>query len=168
MKKFLLATAAIFVMAIVFVSCSSNSPKASADKFLTSFWHMDYEAAKTVATEDAKKQLDMMQQISAMIPDSAKQQAKKIKIDIKDVKEEGDNATVTYTVSNEEHKADDAGMQTLKMVKQNGKWLAAWSKNDMGGGANSEPAPVTNEAPIMDTTAPGIETAPMDTTSVQP
>src|ERR1044071_3726692 len=90
MKKLLLSLAATFVLAIAITSCNTNSPKAAADKFLTSLYHMEYDKAKEVATEDTKKMLDMMAQFSSMMPDSTKENAKKIKVDIKDVKEEGD------------------------------------------------------------------------------
>lgn len=163
MKKILLSLTAVFVMALTMVSCSSNSPKAAAEKWLNSFYHLDYEAAKSVSTEATKQQLDMMGQLMGMMPDSAKEQAKKIKIEVKDVKEEGDKATVTYTMTDEKGTAAP-GTQTLNMQKENGKWLAAWNKQDqMGGGSNgmentTEPVtPPTNDtmmAPPAEGTAP--------------
>src|SRR5687767_1104197 len=124
MKKVLLSVAAMFVMALTIISCNSNSPKASADTFLNSLYHMDYAKAKTVSTEDTKKLLDMMEQFSSVLPDSSKASAKKIKVDIKDIKEEGDKATVTYVTS------ENPNDQKLDMVKENGKWLVKWSKQD--------------------------------------
>ena len=112
MKKVLLSLAAIMVFTIGMVSCNSNSPKASADKFLTGLLHYDYEAAKSVSTEETKKMIDLMAQFSAMMPDSIKQAAKKVKVNIKDAKEEGDNATVTYTTS------DDPQEKKLNLVKK--------------------------------------------------
>jgi hypothetical protein len=126
---------------------------------------MDYEAAKTVSTEETKKMLDMMAQFSSMVPDSAKETAKKIKVDIKEAKEEGDKATVTYTTS------EDPSEKKLNMVKQNGKWLVQWSKQDtMGSESNTGE---TTEAPTGEandsTMAPadGTETSEpsVDTTS---
>ena len=66
MKKILLSLAAVFVLAVAVTSCSSNSPKAAADKFLTNLYHMNYKEAKEVATEDTKKMLEMMESFSAM------------------------------------------------------------------------------------------------------
>lgn len=155
MKKLLLSLAATFVFALVLTSCNTNSPKAAADKFLTNLYHMDYEAAKEVATEDTKKMLDMMSQFSSMMPDSTKQNAKKIKVDIKDVKEEGDKATVIYTTS------ESAGDQKIDLVKQNGKWLVQYSKQDTGGEEmNDQPM---EEPGMTDTTA-----VPMDGTNTTP
>jgi ABC-type oligopeptide transport system substrate-binding subunit len=173
MKKFLLAAATLLVGAFALTSCSSGSPKASADKFLTSFYHMDYEDAKKYATDETKKQLDMMNQLSGMMGDTAKQQAKKTKVDIKDVKEEGDNATVTYTLSNGQQTAP--GTMTLKMIKKSGKWLASWTKQDMmGGGAAGGEAPAGQpmdngagmgaDTSMMNGTAPADGTV-VDTTS---
>lgn len=144
MKKLLLSLAATFVLAIALTSCNTNSPKAAADKFLTNLYHMDYEGAKEVATEDTKKMLDMMAQFSSMMPDSTKENAKKIKVDIKDVKEDGDKATVIYTTS------ESTGEQKIDLVKQNGKWLVQYNKQDTGGDMTDQPA----EEPVMtDTTA---------------
>lgn len=140
MKKALLSIAAICLLAISITSCSNNSPKASADKFLTSLYHMEYAKAKEVATDDTKKLLDMMEQFSSVLPDSSKQSAKKIKVDIKDVKEEGDKATVTYVTS------ESPNEQKLDMIKQNGKWLVQWSKQDGGNDMNDMPA----DEPAMD------------------
>ena len=153
MKKILLSLAAVFVLAVAVTSCSSNSPKAAADKFLTNLYHMNYKEAKEVATEDTKKMLEMMESFSAMMPDSAKENAKKIKLDIKDVKEEGDKATVIYTTS------ESTGDQKIDLVKQNGKWLVQYSKQDEAAGME-EPM----EEPVMtDTTG-----APVDGMNTTP
>lgn len=129
MKKITLSIATMLVLAVMLVSCKGGGPKANAEKFLNSFYHMDYAAAKEVSTEDTKKQLESYESImGSMIQQNAKDEAKKLKVDVKEPKVTGDNATVEYTVSN------DPSPKTLKMVKTNGKWLAQWSKMDMGGG----------------------------------
>ncbi len=172
MKKILFAAAALLVGAFALTSCSSSSPKTTADKFLTAFYHMEYEEAKKYATDDTKKQLDMMGQLSGMLGDTAKQQAKMAKVDIKDVKEEGDNATVTYTVSSDKEPA--TGTNTLKLVKQGGKWLAAWNKGDMMGGgaagagaATEQPQEMTQDPAMTDSSMMN-GTAPMTDTAMTP
>ena len=137
MKKILLSVLATCLFSLALVSCGGGGPKDNAEKFLNAFFHMEYDKAGEYATADAKKQLDMLSSFAGMMPDSSKKQLQKIKINVTDVKEEGDNATVTYTVTDPTNNAPEAGNQTLKMVKQNGKWLAAWSKQDMMGGADS-------------------------------
>lgn len=140
MKKVFFSLVAVFALAIGLVSCSSNSPKASAEKFVNGLTHMDYEAAKSVSTEDTKKMLEMMQQLTAMMPDSVKENAKKEKVTIGKEEINGDKATVTYTTS------ANATEQKLNLVKQNGKWLVQWSKNDTNGGGDmsTQPTP-TND-----------------------
>jgi len=138
MKKYIFSFTAIIALAFTLVSCNTNSPKSVATQFLTDFYHMDFDAAKKVSTDDTKKMLDMFQQLETMMADSTKQQLKKIKVDVKDVKIDGDKATANYVTS------DNAKAQTLHLVKQNGKWLAQWSKqdqmNDAGGAADQQPA----------------------------
>jgi hypothetical protein len=155
MKKTFLSLAAMLVLAVTLVSCNGGSPKAAAEKWLNGFYHMDYAAAKEVSTDETKKQLEAYESMSSMMQGTAKDAAKKLKVDVKEPKVTGDNATVEYTVS------DDPSPKTLKMVKQNGKWLAQWSKMDMGGGAgagdmnnegmnNTSPSPDTLNAPPAD------------------
>lgn len=160
MKKLVLSFVALLAVAVTFTACNSNSPKASADKFLTSLAHMDYEAAKSVSTEETKKMLDLFSQFSSMMTDSMKAEAKKIKITVKDEKIEGDNATVTYTSSEDENKTE----HKLNLTKKDGKWLVVWNKDEGMGGGNedqsAEPAPEDAET-LMDTTiAPPADALP--------
>jgi hypothetical protein len=101
-----------------------------------------------------KEMIDLMAQFSAMMPDSVKQAAKKVKIKIKDVKEEGDKATVTYSTS------DDPAEKKLNMVKQEGKWLVKYSKMD-----DTEPAADTEpvETNTVDSTIPPADGTKVDT-----
>jgi len=162
MKKVLLSLAAVLVFAISMVSCNSNSPKASADKFLTGLLHYDYEAAKSVSTEETKKMIDLMAQFSAMMPDSVKQASKKIAVNIKDVKEEGDKATVTYTTS------DDTQEKKLNLVKQDNKWLVQYSKMDnMDESGNTDMNAPATEGEAADSTGTQSVETPADTTAPQ-
>lgn len=131
MKKTILSLAAMLAIAVSLVSCGGGSPKANAQKFLDGLYHMDIAAAKTVATEDTRKQLDGYEQMmGAFMQGNAKDEMKKIKVDVKEPKVTGDNAMVDYTLSN-----DPASVKSLKMVKQGGDWKAQWSKADATGGA---------------------------------
>lgn len=148
MKKILFPFVLLLTITIGLVSCDSNSSKATAEKFLNNFYHMDYKEAKTVSTEDTKKALDMIEQFSTFIPDSQKVAAKKIKVEIKKVEENGNKATVYYVTS------DNKSDQKIDLVKENDKWLVKFSKqNTMGADANmNEPS---EETPSADTpTAP--------------
>jgi len=149
MKKVLLSLAAVLMISLGLVSCNSNSPKASADKFLTGLLHYDYESAKSVSTDETKKMIDLMAQFSAMMPDSIKQASKKVNVDIKDVKEEGDKATVTYTTS------EDKQEKKLNLVKVDGKWLVQYSKMDNMDEPDTQPV---DDASNPDTTMGAPET----------
>jgi hypothetical protein len=152
MKKLVLSFVAVLFAAMAIVSCggSKSDPKAVATSFLNARNSMDYEGAKKFGTPETAKMIDMMASFSSMVPDSMKNESKKIKIEIKDVKEEGDNATVTYSESLK------PGDQTLKMVKKDGKWLVNMSKEDMGAGAGAAGeegamAPTEEAVPAKDT-----------------
>jgi len=157
-KRYLSSFLAIIAISAILISCNSNSPKVAAEKFLTSIYQLDYSGAKTVSTDDTKKMLDMYEQFTMNLPDSMKQQFKKIKIDVKSVKEEKDNATVTYTTS------DFPKEQTLHLVKQNGKWLAHWTKED----TKTDQGDQSTDQPAMgDSTGAAAPPAPADTTKAK-
>ncbi len=118
----------IFIVSLLLVgatACNKNNPEAVAKQFLNGFYKMEYEKARQVSTEQTVQLVNLMEQFSIQYPDSVKQNAKKKSIEIVEVKEEGDNATVTYIVSDE-----PGEQQKLKLVKQNGKWLVSHSKQD--------------------------------------
>lgn len=157
--------AAAFFATISFVGCKSDSPKSTATKFLNDLYHMDYEGAKSVATDETKSMLDMLSQFSTMMPDSVKASAKKITVTIKDEKKLTDStAEVTYTTS--ENKTEQKLNLVQRTIKEGGKeekkWLAQWSKMDNSGQTNEPTEPVTE--PTNDTAAVPAESAPADTT----
>lgn len=135
MKKITLPLLALLLVA-AFAGCNNNSPRAVAENWLTAFYHMDYAKAKELSTEDTKKQLATFESMMGMMQQSAKDEAKKIKVEVKDPVVKGDEATAEYTLSS------DPTPRTLKLVKdKDGKWLAQWSKMDMNGAGNSGPGP---------------------------
>lgn len=146
-----IATALEIVVALIILvglaGCNSNSPKATAEKFLNGFYHMEYDKAREVSTEKTKSLVDLVEQFSVASPDSVKKNAKKIAIDITDVKEEGDKATVTYKISSE------PGDQKLDLVKVNGKWMADFSKENNMPAEEETPVVDTTSQPVMDDTA---------------
>ena len=142
---------------ITLFSCNKNTPKEVAQEWLTAFYHQDYDDAKKLSTEETKFMVNTCQGFSSCLPDSLKQKAKKVTISIKDVKIEGDKATVLFTASN----APTQQEPPLKLVKQNEKWLVQFTKSDfkqddaspnnpMGGGATitlDNPAPPPANTP---------------------
>ena len=125
MKKIFPALSIAFMAAIVLAGCGSNSPKPVAEKFLNSFWRMEYKEAKTVADSPTVQMIEMLETMSATLADSDRQNAKKISVTIKDEKMINDsNAVVTYITS--EMKEE----KPLRLVKKDGKWLVNFTKND--------------------------------------
>jgi len=100
----------------------------------------------------------MFQALSTNTSDSDKAQMKRLKIEIKSVKTEGDKSTVTYVTS------DAPKEQTIHLVKQNGKWLVRWTKQDQNvsdeNGGDMQPIDST----AVDSTMPAANTpvAPTD------
>ena len=129
MKRTLKFSAVALLAVVVLWACGGASgPKAVGESFLNAFAKGDIEGAKKYATKDAQASLDMM---------AASAEAKKAnpdKIEIGEVKEEGDKATLSY----KENGTD----KTLDLVKENGEWKAAWSK---GGGAAPTEEPAAEE-----------------------
>jgi hypothetical protein len=116
--------AAAAIIACMVACGGSDTPKSVAENFLKAMNKMDYETAKKYGSADTGKLLDMMSGFAKMMPDSAK---KEKSFEIKDEKIEGDKAIVTYTESGEE------GEQTLNLLKVDGKWKVAMSKDSMNG-----------------------------------
>ena len=124
------------------ISCGGgDTPKSVAENFLKALNKMDYETAKKYGSEDTGKLLDMMSGFAKMMPDSAK---KEMSFEMKDEKINGDKATVTYTASGEE------GVQTLNLVKIDGKWKVAMSKDSMN---SQEGNSIDSGATSTDTTS---------------
>jgi hypothetical protein len=145
MKKVLFSILAIAMIAITVVSCGSKSdPKDVALNYLNALKSMDYEGAKKFSTPETGKMLDMLASFSGMMPDSLKEQAKSIKVTIKEAKEEGDKCVVKFTSSDKPENEE-----SLNMVKKDGKWLVNMTKDDMGGGA-MEPTTPTNDSLSVD------------------
>ena len=111
---------AIALLAVVVLwACGGKSgPKEVGEKFLNAIASSDYETAKKYATKEAQESLTMMASMAGEAP-----KGEPAKIEIGEVKEEGDKATLSY----KENGTD----QTLDLVKEEGEWKANWNK--MGG-----------------------------------
>ncbi len=107
------------------VITNANQPLFVAYKWLTRFFMMDFETAKSFSTEDTKNLIDQFAGVTNLMPDSSKQEMMSIKVAVTDPIESGDNATVTYATSDNPGKA-----QTLYLVKEKGKWHVQFSKDD--------------------------------------
>jgi hypothetical protein len=128
--KNVLLKASTTAMICFLVACSGNSPKSVAENFLKAMNKMDFDGAKKYGTEDTNKMLDMLGGFAKMMPDSAKKED--VKTEITSEKVEGDKATYTYKEVGKD------GEQTIHLVKVDGKWKVAMSKDDMNGGTGTE------------------------------
>src|SRR4051812_30439149 len=126
MKRVLQLCLGLLVAGIMMAGCNKGGPKDVANKWLTSFYQNDYETAKKYSTDDTKKFLSELNELFKILPDSSRKDLKKETVSIKDVKQDGDKATVTYATSTEPGKE-----QQLSLVKQNDKWLVQFSKEDV-------------------------------------
>jgi hypothetical protein len=109
--------------AVILASCggSSDSPSQVAEKFLTHINKMEFKEAKKYATKPTGEILDMIAGMAGMMGEQEGPKSVTIKSETID----GDKATVTYR---SEGKEED---ETLNLLKEDGKWLAHMSKEDM-------------------------------------
>ncbi|MCD6012300.1 MAG: lumazine-binding protein [Flavipsychrobacter sp.] len=162
MRKILLSLSVIIIAAMLLVSCSKSSPKEVAKNWLTSFYHLDYEAARKLSTDETKKYIGTLEELGRYTPDSLKKEMEQINVVVKDERIEGDSlAFVTYNLVM--GKVPDAPRdETLKLVKKDGKWLVLFSKNDgIEAAEEEEPTEATSPA---DTTGASAAPAEGDTT----
>jgi hypothetical protein len=110
---------ALLAVVVLWACGGKGGAKEVAEKFLNAIAASDYEGAGKYATKEAQESLKMMASMAGSMP-----KGEPAKIEVGDVKEEGDKATVSY----KENGTD----KTLEMVKEDGEWKANWSK---GGGA---------------------------------
>lgn len=150
MKK-TLAVVLLFTT-FIFASCNHNSPKETAEKFLTAIYHYDYKTAKSLGTNDTKEMVGLLEAFASNMPDSMRKAAQKTFVKIDDVEEKGDTALVHYSLS------DDNTDKILHLVKQQDKWLVSWTKMDAEQEMNND----EEEAPVEET----IDTSMTDETAI--
>jgi len=126
MGKIMRSSLILILTTFILVSCSKNTPKDVAYNWLTDFNHLEFDAAKKLSTADTKNLLASLQQLTEKVADSNKKELKKVTVTIKDVKENGDKAVVTYTSSD-----NPTREQVLNLVKQGNNWLVQFSKVDL-------------------------------------
>ncbi|RYZ33517.1 MAG: DUF4878 domain-containing protein [Sphingobacteriales bacterium] len=117
MKKMLLCLVLTLAGTLTLTGCDSDSPKATAEKFLTALYHYDFETAKEVSTDETKKMIETIAQFSNGITDSMRMDAKKLKVKILDTKVNGDTAVVKYETT------EDPGEKSVTLVQQEHKWM---------------------------------------------
>lgn len=148
--KIILYRLSLLVCLALFAGCNKNTPKEVARTWLTSFNHMEFEQAMKVSTNETKNLLSSLNELTSGVSDSGKTEVKKITVEIKDVKEDGDKAVVTYKSS------DNPTEQKLNLVKQNDKWLVMFTKTDLVGVIPPDDDAEV-EAPVTDSSSAPVE-----------
>ncbi|MBL7718204.1 MAG: DUF4878 domain-containing protein [Flavipsychrobacter sp.] len=138
---------AILFTMMFLVSCGAGDAEKVAEKWLTAFWHLDYETAEQYSTKETIDVLKMFAMLEErVLSDSALAEAKKIKVKVKEVLEDGGKATVIYTTSAIQED------QTIFLVRQEGQWYVQMTKDDMFGDKDVVVDPDTNPNIVADTT----------------
>ena len=111
------------IIALLFAACGggSESPSAVAKKFLDHTNKLEFKEAKTYSTKATGELLDMVAGMAGMMGEQPPAPAYTIAGETID----GDTATVSYRSEGKE--ADES----IKLVKEDGKWLVSVSKEDL-------------------------------------
>jgi len=157
MKKYALSFVVLLVTAVLMVSCNNNTPKDVASTWLNGFYHMDYDAAKKVSTDDTRSMIAQIQQLAGKVNDSVKKEMRTIKIEIKNVAVKGDTAKVMYRLSNQPGRE-----LPLDLVKTGGRWLVVFTKS-----SRYLPPPEHEETPAAEVDTTGAATTPPDNTTAE-
>ena len=112
-----------------------NAPEAVAQKFLETAMAGDMDAARKYMSKDAVKMLDGLEEMAKKQDEKKykeekekqkkkmQEKAKGVKIEKKNVKVDGDKATVTFKLSKEGEK--EAEEEKIELVKEDGEWKVA-------------------------------------------
>jgi uncharacterized lipoprotein YehR (DUF1307 family) len=144
MKKAVYTSVVLLVLAVGILGCGKSNPKEVALNWLTSVNHMDFETAKKYSTDDTKRLLSEISELTGNLTDSTKKELKKIVVSIKDVKIDSNTALVTYVTS------DNPGKdQTLDLVQKDNQWLVRFTKGQVDVPIIEEP--IDSQATTVDT-----------------
>ncbi len=115
------------------VTTNDSAPTFVGYKWLSKFYHLQFEEAKIVSTEATKTLLTKFSGLTSLMPDSSKQEMLKIRVGVMGCTMNDSNAVLEYITSDNPGKG-----QTLYMVKKEGKWLVQFTKNDAMAGSTEE------------------------------
>lgn len=113
---------------LLLVSCSQNTPKAVAEKFLKALNAENYKEAQKYCDAPTGKLLNMLEELSNEAKKEApekQKKAKKVPFTITKVDENGDKAKVFYTIKTEHGQERE---DNIELKKIDGKWLVSINK----------------------------------------
>ena len=132
MKKLFLSL--FLIGSLMLTSCSSNSPKAVAEKFMTAVNANNFEEAGKYCDAQTSQLLKSLNELMKSVPSSDAKNEQLFKgFKITKVEENGDTAKVFYTTE------DSNGKESaLDLKKVDGKWIVSMNKENKenGGGAH--------------------------------
>lgn len=114
----------LFLVFLV-TSCSSNSPKVVAEKFLTEMENQNFEEAKKYADDSMKQLLSMLDGM----PKGNNKKAENVKVKVVRVEENGDKAKAFYIVEGNDVEGESKE-QNIDLKKVDGKWKVSFNKED--------------------------------------
>ena len=121
MKKILFTFS--LLVCLLLASCSGNSPKVVAEKFLKAINKADFKEAKKYCDKDSQELLSIMESFSkGEDAEKAKAKASDDDFTITKVEEDGDKAKVYYKAKDSEKEI------ALDLKKVDGKWLVSINK----------------------------------------
>jgi hypothetical protein len=124
-KNLLLFAALVFSTTLIFIACKSGGdPKAVTENFFDALNKKDFTTAKKYATKESQSFLGMLEGAAAMAKDKDTSGIKKDKVNVSNVKIDGDNATVSVTGGD-----DGTHSLTVHLKKEDGAWKVAFDKN---------------------------------------
>lgn len=126
MKTKLALGLVLVAMVVALVACggaNAADPKSVAEGFLNALKNMDFVKAQEFATDEAKTILQTFSAFTSNVSEEDKKKSAEQTVTIGKVEENGDAATVTYTMSGE-----GAGEQKLDLKKVDGKWKVDFKK----------------------------------------
>lgn len=99
-----------------------NSPEYVSKAFLQHIQKLEFEEAKTFATEETKMMLTFFANITKLVPDSQRIPTKQTDVLIQNCVVQGETAQCSYTANGKE--------QVIDLVKQDKKWLVDMKKEN--------------------------------------
>lgn len=159
----------IFLISTVFLafittSCSVDSPKSVAEKFLTAMENQDFEEAKKYSDESMKQLLNVLNEM----PKDDNKKTENPKIKVTKVEKEGDKAKVFYMVEGGGETEGENKEQSIDLKKIDGKWKVSFNKEDANKEAPQTDSESMNSEDEMSEESTEAESEDLDSDEVSP
>lgn len=116
----------VMLLMFLFVSCSGDSPRKVAEKFLEAMENQNFEEAKKYSDDSMKQLLNMLDSM----PKDNNKKAENAKVKVTKIEENGDKAKVFYIVESSEIQ-EESKEQSIDLKKVDGNWKVSFNKEEM-------------------------------------